>query len=332
VNVSLHQLKVFVTLARHRSFTRAADASGVTQSAVSRSIRELEEEVDLRLFDRTTRQVALTPAGENMLTRIAPLVDEIEAALHDSDGRREGERGTVQIASVAPASSAFVVRALAACRDAYAELSVTLRDRAQAGVLQMVLGGTADFGVVVDPVNLDGLVAEPVRVEPLGAVLPAGHRLVASTTLQWTHLQDAPLIVLDDDAGSVPRVARALAAQGCPDMAYHELAHPAAIAQLVRAGLGIGVAPASAFCGGLSEGLELRTLYPVLERTTMLVRRKNRSLRPAASTVWDVLVAMAGDIALARQARVCEREEILPGSLRETLVLQRDATPRDAIA
>lgn len=300
MNVSLHQLRVFVTLARHRSFTRTADASGVTQSAVSRSIRDLEAEIDLRLFDRTTRQVELTVAGENLLKRVAPLVDEIEAVLRDSDGRRECERGLVQIASVAQASSAFVVQALAACRDACPDISVVLRDGAQASVLQLVLSGMADLGVVVDPANLDGLVAEPLFAESLCAVLPARHPLGAHATLQWTHLRGASLIVLDD-AGGRPRIERALASHDVPNAALHELAYPAALTQMVRAGLGIGIAPARAFPDGLADGIVLRALYPVLERTTMLVRRKNRSLRPVAATVWARLMATAGGGAAERQ-------------------------------
>jgi DNA-binding transcriptional LysR family regulator len=301
VNVSLHQLKVFVMLARHRSFTRAADASGVTQSAVSRSIRELEEEISLRLFDRTTRQVALTAAGENLLTRVAPLVDEIEAALRDNDGKHECERGVVQIASVASASASFVVRTLAACRVASPDMSVVLRDRVQASVLQLVVAGEADLGVVIDPTNLDGLVAEPLFTDPLCAVLPERHPLVGQATLCWAHLRGTSLIVLEDDTGSLPRIERALATHDVPDTMCHELAHPAAIAQMVRAGLGIGIAAARAFSDEPAHGFALRVLCPVLERTTMLVRRKNRSLRPAAATVWARLLTTASEKNAAEQ-------------------------------
>lgn len=79
--VSLQQLRLFVILAQHRSFTQAGNALGVTQSAASRGIRELEDLLELRLFDRTTRQVALTDTGRALLPRIALLVDELEAAL-----------------------------------------------------------------------------------------------------------------------------------------------------------------------------------------------------------------------------------------------------------
>ena len=77
-NISLRQLKIFVTVARKASFTRAADEFGLTQSAVSRCIRELEDELHLRLFDRTTRQVALTQAGHYLVARVSPLLEEIE--------------------------------------------------------------------------------------------------------------------------------------------------------------------------------------------------------------------------------------------------------------
>ena len=78
MNVSLQQLRVFIAVARQRSFTRAAREFDLTQSAVSRCVRELEEAIDLRLFDRTTRQVELTSAGASLERRIGRLLDEIE--------------------------------------------------------------------------------------------------------------------------------------------------------------------------------------------------------------------------------------------------------------
>jgi DNA-binding transcriptional LysR family regulator len=69
-----------------KSFTRAAAELGLTQSAISRSVRELEEEIDQRLFDRTTRQVELTDAGEMLSQRICHLIEEVEQTLRDSHG------------------------------------------------------------------------------------------------------------------------------------------------------------------------------------------------------------------------------------------------------
>src|SRR5471032_3541711 len=97
--VSLQQLRLFVIVAQHRSFTQAGNALGVTQSAASRSIRELEDLLELRLFDRTTRQVALTDTGRALLPRIALLVDELEASLRFGQQVSTAESGAVSIAS-----------------------------------------------------------------------------------------------------------------------------------------------------------------------------------------------------------------------------------------
>jgi DNA-binding transcriptional LysR family regulator len=81
--ISPSDLMPFLALARHRSFRRAADEMGCTPSALSHALKSLEERLDLRLFNRTTRSVALTEAGERLLARIAPAFQDIDAALDD---------------------------------------------------------------------------------------------------------------------------------------------------------------------------------------------------------------------------------------------------------
>jgi DNA-binding transcriptional LysR family regulator len=97
MNVSLHQLKVFIAVARERSFTRAAHEFDLTQSAVSRCVRELEEALDLKLFDRTTRQVELTTAGASLERRIARLLDEIDLTLHEERVTHDAHTGVVEL-------------------------------------------------------------------------------------------------------------------------------------------------------------------------------------------------------------------------------------------
>ncbi len=123
-NISLRQLKIFVTVARKASFTRAADEFGLTQSAVSRCIRELEDELHLRLFDRTTRQVALTQAGHYLVARVSPLLEEIEATLRDSHGAQDGQRGVVHVSSSPMLSSILMPSCIAGCRNTYPNISL----------------------------------------------------------------------------------------------------------------------------------------------------------------------------------------------------------------
>jgi DNA-binding transcriptional LysR family regulator len=94
---NLNDLAVFAAVARERSFTRAAAQLGVSPSALSQTIRNLEERLGIRLLTRTTRSVASTEAGERLLRTLAPRLEEIEAELAALSELREKPAGTVRI-------------------------------------------------------------------------------------------------------------------------------------------------------------------------------------------------------------------------------------------
>ena len=289
LSVSLHQLRLFITLARHRSFTRAGDEFGITQSAVSRSIRELEDEIELRLFDRTTRQVALTDVGRHLLARVAPLVEELEVTLRprSADGC---EPGIVRLASSSSLTASVLPALLASCQASYPDLSIALVDQPQRAVLQLVRSGEADLGVVVAPESLDELAAEPLFDDPLCALVPARHPLAAQRSANWRALRGASLLILDDDTGSHAAIDRALLLHDVAGTMRQPLAQASAVAQMVEAGLGIGVLPMHA-CRAAGWGAQAVTLTPEISRTVMLVRRQSRALRPGAANVWAHFVA-----------------------------------------
>src|SRR5215813_3877807 len=93
----LGRLTTFVEVAERGSFARAADALGRRTSTVSHAIRALEDELHLRLLNRTTRSVTLTEAGERLLERVRPLLGELEDALGSLDDFREGPRGRLRL-------------------------------------------------------------------------------------------------------------------------------------------------------------------------------------------------------------------------------------------
>src|SRR5579863_8233927 len=91
------QLRAFVAVAEQMSFSRAAEQLGVTPSSLSQMIRNLEDRMGIRLFNRTTRSVAATPAGEALLARLRPAMDEIASALTNAARFRDGIAGTVRV-------------------------------------------------------------------------------------------------------------------------------------------------------------------------------------------------------------------------------------------
>lgn len=153
MNYSLKQLRVFVAVARHGSFSRAGEAIGLTQSAVSHSVKELEAEVGVRLLDRTTREVVLTDAGLRLANRVERLLDELQAALLDARNFGVQRSGTVRVATSQTISAHLMPQCIAAGEREYPEIRIMLRDQAQQQVLHSVRNAEVDFGIVVDPVQ-----------------------------------------------------------------------------------------------------------------------------------------------------------------------------------
>ncbi|MEX3933877.1 LysR family transcriptional regulator [Paraburkholderia phymatum] len=294
MNVSLQQLKVFVAVARQRSFTRAAREFDLTQSAVSRCVRELEEAIALRLFDRTTRQVELTTAGSRLERRIARLIEEIELTLREERAAHEEHTGLVVVACDPVLSSGWLPERLARCATAFPDLIVTAKEQPQHAVLAAIEQGEVDFGVLCDAniAGTDVFHAQPLVSTPLCAVLPRVHPLACGAALRWEALRNTEhvmqLVTLNAEAGTRNATERALNTHRIDTQRANQCGHVAAALRMVELGLGVGVLPIGAHASTLPVSLVARPLVPEVSVTTMLVRRRNRSLRPNADAVWSL--------------------------------------------
>src|SRR5471032_2517112 len=165
MNYSLKQLRVFVAVAKHQSFSRAGDAIGLSQSAISHSMKELETEMSVRLLDRTTREVVLTDAGRRLANRVEPLLDELHAMLLDTRSFGTQHNGRVRIASSQTISAQLMPQCIASGGLEYPEIRILLRDQAQRLVLNSVRNAEVDFGIVIDPGVSADLACETIRSE-----------------------------------------------------------------------------------------------------------------------------------------------------------------------
>ena len=289
MNVTLRQLRVFQSVAATRNFSRTGEAIGLTQPAVSRAIAELERELGLRLLDRTTREVELTEAGRSLSARLDRAIDELDATLADVAGLADADGGKVRVASSPTLSAYLMPDCIAACARAAPRVRFLLLDRIQQHVLESVRDGEVDFGVVVQPQALDDLHCEAILQEPFVLVTPPQHRFARARSVRWKALDGEPLVLLDAASGSRRYVDDALARHGAVCRVEQELSHPTTVFQMVEAGIGLTVMPRLAIPPGGLHGLAVRPLLPRLERTVMLVRRRERALSPVAERVWNVV-------------------------------------------
>ncbi|MBH1922004.1 LysR family transcriptional regulator [Serratia surfactantfaciens] len=301
MNYSLKQLRVFVAIARHGSFSRAGEAIGLTQSAVSHSVKELEAEVGVRLLDRTTREVVLTDAGLRLANRVERLLDELQAAVLDARSFGVQRSGTVRVATSQTISAHLMPQCIAAGEREYPEIRIMLRDQAQQQVLHSVRNAEVDFGIVVDPVQAVDLECEAVLHEPFLLLCRDDHPFAAQQAVHWSALNGCRLVLQDYASGSRPLIDSALRQQGVEAQVVQEIGHPATLFPMVAEGIGISIFPALAL--PLPEGgrLRVRRLVPEINRALMLVRRKNRSLTPAAEAIWQVARQQAALLQQRRQ-------------------------------
>ncbi|WP_323072218.1 LysR family transcriptional regulator [Mycetohabitans endofungorum] len=289
MNVTLRQLRVFIKVARRQSFSRAGDEIGLTQSAVSRCVRELEIELGLKLVDRTTREVHLTDAGANLLGGVSRLLSDLDQALREIREIGEQRRGRVILAASPTIACRLMPRVVARCQQQFPYIQLGLRDDVQSDVVRKVKSGEVDFGVIVGGLVADELVGEPLMTDSFCVVCPANHRLAADSQVQWGALAGESLVLLGPESGSRPIIDRVLREHGVVSPVVQELGHSATVFGLVEAGVGISVLPWLSLPLPANSGLVARALLPRSQRTVELVRRRDRSLSPAAQAVWELV-------------------------------------------
>ncbi|MBJ3777534.1 LysR family transcriptional regulator [Acuticoccus mangrovi] len=292
MSVKISQLRAFVEVARCGSFTRAAERLSLTQPSLSMAIRQLEDELDLKLFDRTTRRLGLTDEGAKFLPTVTRLVEEFDAAVAGARLVAERRSGRVSLAVLPSIASMFLPAATAAFSARYPAIKVHLREDNSSGIWGRVARNEVDFGIAGEFQPDAEVEFTPIFSDRFGAVFRNDHPLAAGGgPLRWSDLLEHRLIGLAADTGIQPLIDMA---QSIPDeirLPVHEVSNILTALSLVEAGLGITAIPAFAAMLDRHPTLVFRPLVrPVLSREIGFVTRRGRSLSPSAEAMREVLV------------------------------------------
>lgn len=301
MNYTLRQLRVFVAVTQQGSFSQAGQVIGLSQSAVSHSIKELEGEMGIRLLDRTTREVLLTEAGEQLASRLERLLEELNTTLLDVRSYGKQRSGTVRVAASQTISAHLMPQCLASGQLNFPEIKVMLRDRAQQWVLQSVRNAEVDFGIVVGPLPVDDLECEAILDEPFLLLCRQDDPLATQQKVSWHMLNHRQLVLQDYSSGSRALIDEALRVQQVNAEIVQEIGHPVTLYPMVEAGIGISILPALALPLPQGRPLLVKRMEPEINRTIVLVRRKNRSLTPAAEAIWQEVRQQAALLTQQRQ-------------------------------
>lgn len=290
MNVSLRQLRALVALARTGSFTQAAAALHVTQSALSGLIKELETTLGVRLVDRTTRSAELSAVGREFVPLVQSILRELDAALAGVDDLKTLRSGVVRLAAPQLMACTLLPEVIAAYRARHPGVLVRLTDCAVEQVLSRVAAGEVDLGVGPERSLMPGMDAELLFDMPFMVVFPRGHALEHLPRICWRDAVQHPFISLQGEFTERLALDLHVAPQQHLLHPSHEVSFMTTALALVGAGLGISACLPYALSLVRLHQLQIRPLHePELRRKFLLYRRSGTSLAPAALQFRDFL-------------------------------------------
>jgi DNA-binding transcriptional LysR family regulator len=193
--IEVRHIRAFHAVARDSSFRQASEHLRITQPALSRTIKELEELIRVRLFERTTRVVGLTESGRIFRKHTAHLIDEIDFAVDLAQRSARGMVGELRVGFNDHAISGLVPEVVRRFRAAYPDVDVTLISGSTPTMQEMVLDGQVDVGFCTGQYSHVDLDHTLVRKEHVICVLPASHSLANSQRISITDLSNEPFIM-----------------------------------------------------------------------------------------------------------------------------------------
>jgi DNA-binding transcriptional LysR family regulator len=243
--MELRHLETFAAVAEERSFSRAAERLHVVQSAVSATIRNLEAEWGVRLFDRTTHRVELSDAGHALLPEARQALEAARNIGHAVDEVRGGLRGTLRIGIMQATHGAggiSVAAAISAFRAAHPAVAVTVRQGGSAEQAERVRTGELDVAFLGMPdETLPGLELDVILEAPLRFTCTREHPLAHRRSVSLQDLRDEPFAELPPTWGIRIAADRAFAAAGVHRTIAYEINDVSTVIDFIRHGLAVGI-------------------------------------------------------------------------------------------
>lgn len=305
INLTTKQLRAFTALADKRNFTRAAATCHLSQPAFSALIQQLETALAVRLFDRSTRSVALTAEGLEFEQSARRILSDVDAALSGISDHASRKRGRVAIALLPSLAADWLPQVLAPFHRENPGIELQVHDVLSEACIEGVRSGRVDFALAATRVDTPELRAELFCSDTFHLVYQKGHAL-----------GDLPTVRPKDVAGwPFVHLSRTSSVRQYVDAATHPATFPsilevdqlATVCGLVKAGLGVSIVPGLTLYQFQGPELETRPIrWPGLLRKIYLVRRRDRGFSIAAQALYDWLQAHPPEAAQPGQRRAAK--------------------------
>jgi DNA-binding transcriptional LysR family regulator len=298
-NVTLKQLRAFVTVADRASFVSAARALNISQPALSQTIRQLEEEIGNALFLRTTRSVRLTPLGMGFLPHVRHLLRQFDGVVDDVKQVAGRKRGRIAIACLPSVASRLMPRVVAVNERLYPGIRVVIRDMNMRAVIAAVASGEADIGIGSTVAGDDELESLVFARDYFHGLVPITSPLARRRTLKWSDFSDLPFLAMTHDTGLRDLIDHAVEGQGIKLNIVAECSNIGTLMGMLEEGLGVSALPGLVLPRNDHAFIRHRMLTePRVQRVIRLFWRGSVGLSPPAQAMLTSLaqfIAEGGD-------------------------------------
>ncbi|NMO02859.1 LysR family transcriptional regulator [Gordonia sp. TBRC 11910] len=298
--MELRHLRYFAAVADTCHFGQAAKRLHVAQPALSYAIRQLEAELDVALFTRTTRQVALTPAGEYFRDEVERILASVDNAVHGVRRLADGRSGLIRLGLTGTAAFSHLPQIARTMQQELPGVALQIQtDMLTPEQCNGLRSGTMELGILRPPAIGEDIELRTIAHEPLVLAVSAEHRLASEPVVSLADLRSEPFVMYGNRESAVTSVLlRSCRQAGFTPHREHEAPGTAVLLALVTAGLGVGVVPASVRSLPL-DGLVIRDLPDAGEVELALAWRRSND-HPLVEAVGRLIESLyAADAASA---------------------------------
>ena len=295
MNVNLKLLQVFLLVAEHCSFRSAAVAANRSQSAISTQIKQLEGQLGVALFHRTTRSVGLTAEGQELVDCVRRALYEVDAGLRKIAEYAELRRGHVSIGCSPTIAGTRLPAVLVAFGREYPAVKLFVEEVTSEGLHDRLRKREVDFGVgpVLDKPDF---VYDRILKEELYALVPRRLFQTIGSTISFRELLEMPVLLLNPASALRAIIEDAVVQHGLKLSTNYQFAQTQSLISASAAGLGAAILPKIAIPETVHPDLQaLRIIDPVITREIAIIMPRGHNLSPAAARLAELLAAMMSD-------------------------------------
>ncbi|HEX5211083.1 MAG TPA: LysR family transcriptional regulator [Pseudolabrys sp.] len=284
-------LEAFLSIAERGSFQRAAAHLNLSQTAISHRMRKLEEDLGLKLFARTTREVTLTRAGIDFLPKARKALAELEQSFDDLKQQGAKRRERLDIACLPVFAVNYLPSILGKFYKSQPGVQVRIFETPSAAIADLVQSGDVEFGLSGVQTNRWDLEVERMSESPLALACPSRHVLAKRRSIGWAELRNLPLIRVGSKTAIRAMIDDALSAARLSLNWQYEVQHVETAVNLVEAGLAYAVVPRIDVTLHRGRGMAAIPLRgPRLSCVYGLVTRRGMPLSPTAEKLRTLLI------------------------------------------